>query len=89
MKPHHHKDYKKMRSVVLWLHDEKCFLPSCGSDAEHVHHNDHDATNNDILNLIPLCERCHRMAHRSNVHFDSSRKQLVVLLLRKISKFNI
>lgn len=29
-----------------------------------VHHLDEDKQNNDLFNLVPLCQRCHLSAHR-------------------------
>lgn len=31
----------------------------CGSDNPHLHHIDEDPSNNDPMNLIPLCPNCH------------------------------
>jgi 5-methylcytosine-specific restriction endonuclease McrA len=31
----------------------------------HVHHVDHDSTNNAVENLQALCSRCHKIKHRS------------------------
>ena len=35
----------------------------CGKKSEHIHHADKNKSNNDNMNLIPLCSTCHHKAH--------------------------
>lgn len=38
----------------------------CGDDGvNHVHHRDGNPMNNDLANLVRLCPRCHRRAHKA------------------------
>lgn len=37
--------------------NHKCAI--CGREKPQVHHIDEDPTNNDLLNLLPLCPNCH------------------------------
>ena len=77
-----------MRAVVLWLYDGICYIDRCRLPASNVHHCDRINTNNSLLNLVPLCEVCHKMVHRSDAYFKVQPKQIIVLLLRKISEFS-
>lgn len=46
---------------------------SCGKGYErfrlHVHHIDGDEHNNELINLVTVCARCHRAAHRGEIVF--------------------
>jgi hypothetical protein len=42
---------------VLNEYRHKCAI--CGRERPHLHHLDEDSTNNDPLNLLPLCPNCH------------------------------
>ena len=48
---------KKVKDTVLDEFNHRCAI--CGCDRPHVHHIDEDATNNEIINLIPLCPNHH------------------------------
>jgi hypothetical protein len=48
---------KATREIVNNEYDHRCAI--CASDRPHLHHIDEDATNNDVLNLLPLCPNCH------------------------------
>ena len=55
---------KGYRIKALKFFGKKCYC--CGSIEEEkilVHHRDKNRKNNDILNLIPLCNSCHRSLH--------------------------
>lgn len=67
------KEYGFMcqRSPLLKFYQEKLRLPlmwdwggnPCKYEWDHIHHIDRDRTNNDIDNLIPLCQWCHECIH--------------------------
>lgn len=48
---------KPIREKVLNEYNHRCAIG--GEDKPHLHHIDEDPTNNDIMNLIPLCPNCH------------------------------
>ena len=77
-----------MRYVVLWLHDEKCYLLNCREHADQVHHADYNNANNAITNLVPICSRCHRLIHKTDAHIVLFNRDIVILLLRKLVTFN-
>lgn len=85
---HQSKEFRTMRAVVLWLFDYKCFTVSCTEKACTVHHNDRDNTNHEIINLIPLCTRCHKHIHMTSLRYFHSYKKIVIALLRKIAYFS-
>jgi hypothetical protein len=48
---------KKIRDALLDEYDHRCAV--CAGDRPQVHHIDEDPSNNDLLNLLPLCPNCH------------------------------
>lgn len=48
---------QKITSKVLKEFNHRC--AKCGADNPHLHHIDENPSNNDPLNLIPLCPNCH------------------------------
>ena len=48
---------KKIEDAVRREFNHRC--AACGADKPQVHHIDGDPTNNDPMNLIPLCPNCH------------------------------
>ena len=48
---------RAIRDVVMGEFNYKCAI--CGREKPQVHHIDEDPSNNDPLNLIPLCPNCH------------------------------
>jgi hypothetical protein len=48
---------KKVADKVLKEFNHRC--AKCGADNPQLHHIDEDPSNNDPLNLIPLCPNCH------------------------------
>ena len=47
----------KIRSQVLGEYRHKCAV--CANDKPQLHHIDEDPSNNDPMNLLPLCPNCH------------------------------
>jgi CRISPR/Cas system-associated protein Cas10 (large subunit of type III CRISPR-Cas system) len=52
------RDYRK---IGLEAHGDKCAV--CGDDEDVIHHRDGDNSNNEVSNLIPLCDSCHQKVH--------------------------
>jgi hypothetical protein len=48
---------KKMQNDVLDEYQHRCSI--CGADRPQLHHIDNNPSNNDKLNLLPLCPNCH------------------------------
>jgi hypothetical protein len=48
---------RAIRDQVLGEFNYRCAI--CGADHPQIHHIDHDPSNNDPINLIPLCPNCH------------------------------
>jgi hypothetical protein len=48
---------KQIREQVLVEFNHRCAV--CGADRPQVHHIDEDPSNNEPLNLLPLCPNCH------------------------------
>jgi len=54
--------WKEIRSAVLERDGSECTVCGGGEDL-HIHHIDHDPTNDDLENLITLCGICHARVH--------------------------
>jgi hypothetical protein len=48
---------KSIREKVMREFNHRCAI--CGEDRPQLHHIDEDPSNNDPMNLIPLCPNCH------------------------------
>jgi predicted nucleic acid-binding Zn ribbon protein len=54
---HYPPKFFEMRLITIRSFNGKCFL--CNKNAKTVHHIDYNTENNEIENLILLCESCH------------------------------
>lgn len=52
---------KPIRDQVLKEYHHRCAIR--GEDNPQIHHIDEDPSNNDPLNLLPLCPNCHSAIH--------------------------
>ena len=59
--------FKKIRNVILFIFDYRCYICHTVDFSNHVHHLDSDITNSDPFNLVPLCSDCHKNVH-SGLH---------------------
>jgi ubiquitin len=66
---------KATRDAVLKEFNHRCAI--CGTDRPQVHHIDEDPSNNELLNLIPLCPNCHLVdQHNPTVPMDAEKLRL-------------
>ena len=62
--PHYGHGLKNYRSICFRDHKKECII--CGEDnIVAVHHYDHNHSNNDPGNLVPLCPTHHQYVHSS------------------------
>jgi len=62
------------RGKALGSHGWEC--AECGAESGiEVHHIDGDRHNNDVDNLLPLCDGCHKQVHRGDHPVLSERVQ--------------
>lgn len=60
------------RDTLLSEFNHRCAV--CGKERPQVHHIDEDPSNNDPLNLIPLCPNCHLIdPHNPTVPIDPAK----------------
>lgn len=57
---------KATREEVLKLFDNQCAI--CDDPHPQMHHIDGDPSNNDPMNLLPLCASCHQTDHHNASH---------------------
>ncbi len=58
---------QKISDKVLSEFNHRC--ARCGADNPHLHHIDENPSNNDPLNLIPLCPNCHLIDQHNPTRF--------------------
>ena len=64
-----------IRESVLKEFSHHCAI--CGKDSPHIDHIDGDPSNNDPMNLIPLCPNCHLTdKHNPTTPIDSEKLRL-------------
>jgi hypothetical protein len=66
---------KKITEAVLGEYSHRCAI--CGSDRPHLHHIDEDPSNNDVMNLLPLCPNCHLRDQHNPTHRVDTAKLLL------------
>jgi hypothetical protein len=65
----------KIRDAVLSEFNYRCAI--CGTDKPHLHHIDEDPSNNDPMNLLPLCPNCHLIdQHNPTARLDPAKLSL-------------
>jgi hypothetical protein len=65
----------KIRDAVLSEFNHRCAI--CGTDKPHLHHIDEDPSNNDPMNLLPLCPNCHLIdQHNPTARLDPAKLSL-------------
>lgn len=82
-------NFQKIKNIILFIFDFKCYLCGYFSLANHVHHLDNNHANNDVLNLICLCHDCHKLAHKSisiNAVILSDSQKKMLAALKKLMK---
>lgn len=66
---------KAVRDQVMKEYTHRCAI--CNADRPEIHHIDEDPSNNDELNLIPLCPNCHSdFAHSPFNSIETRKLQL-------------
>jgi hypothetical protein len=70
--------WKKTRRRVLERDRERCAICGTGQDL-HIHHIDRDPSNDDLANLMTLCEICHARVHAGLRHEDGEERVIRVL----------
>jgi hypothetical protein len=66
---------KAVSEAVLKEFNHKCAV--CGKERPQIHHIDEDPSNNDPLNLIPLCPNCHLIdQHNPTIPIDPEKLRL-------------
>lgn len=65
----------KTRELLLREFNHCCSI--CGANNPHIHHIDEDPSNNDPMNLLPLCPNCHLIdQHNPTQRLDSGKLAL-------------
>lgn len=63
------------KDSVLKEFNHRCAI--CGTERPQIHHIDEDPSNNELLNLIPLCPNCHLTdQHNPTIPIDTEKLKL-------------
>lgn len=66
---------KNITEALHKEYDHRCAV--CGGSSPHIHHIDEDPSNNEVLNLLPLCPNCHlRDQHNPTRKIDIGKLKL-------------
>ena len=84
---HNNKEFRQNRAVALFIYDNICQCCKKHFTDLEVHHDDGNNKNNEILNLIPLCPKDHRMIEKTNFKFNKQKNEIVQLLKFRIIDF--
>lgn len=79
---------RRMRGVAIWLTDGKCFVCDHRPAVIEVHYLDGNTKNNHLFNLVPLCDQCHALAHRSNMDLTKWAKFSIVCIFQKAADYH-
>lgn len=82
--PHQKREFRKMRGVAMWLANDTCFNCDKKDPANHVHHVDHNPENNDLQNLVVLCEPCHILVHQTDYVPENLKAYYVLQSIKKL-----
>lgn len=56
--------FEKVKSVILFIWDYRCYICKLQKPNNHVHHINENPFDNGSHNLIPLCKQCHKAVHK-------------------------
>tara|TARA_R110000803_G_scaffold3721_1_gene12657 strand:- start:106 stop:408 length:303 start_codon:yes stop_codon:yes gene_type:complete len=84
---HQSKKFRHKREVIKFIFDYKCLSCNKKDDNLEVHHNDRDNKNHSWINLIPLCNNCHKMTTKSNIKYYSHSDFMVDKLIEAVEGF--
>ena len=78
--------YFFLRPLVRWVFDFRCYICSDISFAHDVHHIDKKSSNNDAMNLVPLCTKCHANVHGGWLMKEPFRTEKQIKLLTRLNQ---
>ena len=80
------KLYLNNSGFLLTIYDNYCTM--CREKREHIeiHHNDRNAENHNIFNLVPLCPKCHWFIHKTSIKFENVKGNHISKLYKYIRK---
>jgi 5-methylcytosine-specific restriction endonuclease McrA len=57
-------EFQKKKNVILFIYGYSCQICGLIDTSNHVHHIDKNNGNNNSINLLPLCDHCHKLVHK-------------------------
>ena len=57
--------FDKVKNVILFIWDYRCYICKLQKPDNHVHHINSQHWDNGSQNLIPLCKQCHKVVHKT------------------------
>lgn len=59
--------YRFLRMNILAIFDCKCYVCNSVNISNHVHHLDQNSVNNEVSNLLVLCDEHHKFLHKNKL----------------------
>lgn len=69
--PYTNKQYIRNANFLKVLYNNNCPLCNTKQNIIEVHHNDNNPYNNNLINLIPICSKCHLFIHKKSLTIDN------------------
>lgn len=57
--------FDKIKNVILFIWEYRCYVCKKQKADNHVHHLNERHYDNGAHNLLPLCKQCHKMVHKN------------------------
>ena len=57
--------FDKVKNVILFIWDYRCYICKLQKPDNHVHHRNSQHWDKGSHNLIPLCKQCHKLVHKT------------------------
>ena len=57
--------FDKIKNVILFIWEYRCYVCKKQKADNHVHHLNEKHYDNGAHNLLPLCKQCHKMVHKN------------------------
>lgn len=79
--------FAKIKQVILFIFNYECYACRCRKIDLHVHHINGNRFDNDAFNLIPLCNSCHILTHKTKMSFRPVLTEKTIVELKKLNSF--
>lgn len=79
--------FQKKKNIVLFIYGFACQLCGLIDKSNHVHHNNRKNYDHSTHNLVPLCNICHKLIHKSNGFVPLTSDKSILAALNKLDTY--